>query len=101
MLIDAVHFAAGAVLDSRLPWRAVLGREGDQVALTQPVVLVRQLQLAMTEFASLGTQMLGAGVEPVDLDVRRVGDQCDITNVACLVSSAQRWTAAYPAWSRV
>src|SRR5437016_5789577 len=38
----------------------------------------------LPEFASYGAQVLGAAVEPVDLDVRGVGDQGNPARVAAL-----------------
>ncbi len=62
----------------------MLGGESNQVAVAQPVVLVRELDLLGAEFAAFGSEVLCAGVEPVDLDVRGVGDQGNIVNVAGL-----------------
>ena len=67
-----------------MPWLAVLGGEGDEVALAEPVVLVGQLDSSVSEFAALGPEVLGAGVETVDLHVRAVGDQRDAADGAGL-----------------
>lgn len=93
--------AADAVLDPQLTCRPVLLGERDQVPFAEPVVLVGQLDLPVPEFAPLGTEVLGAGVQPIDLMVRGVRDQCDLSRVAGFLRSAQRWTACSPASSRV
>jgi hypothetical protein len=46
-MVDVGDLAAGAVLDPGLPGLTVLGSEHDPVALAQPVVLVRELDLGM------------------------------------------------------
>jgi len=58
-----------AVLDSWLSRRAVLLGEGDEVPVTDAVVDVGQLRLAVAEFAFavLSPEVLSAGVETVDL----------------------------------
>jgi hypothetical protein len=45
---------------------------------------VSEWDLLLAEFAALGPQMLGASVEPVDLLVRRVGDQRDLSDAVLL-----------------
>ncbi len=51
--MDGADLAAGAVLDPRLPWRAVLGGERDEVAFAQAVVDAGQWDLVVSEFAAL------------------------------------------------
>jgi hypothetical protein len=52
-----------------------LADEGDAVVFAQPVVDVRECDFAGAEFAALEAEVLGAGVEAVDLGVGPVGDQ--------------------------
>ncbi len=59
----------------------MLGGECDQIAFAKSVVLVGERDLAWAEFAALGAEVLGAGVEPVDLLVGRVGDQRYLADV--------------------
>jgi hypothetical protein len=78
----------------------VLFGERDQVSFAQPVVLVGQRNLRLSEFAAFGAEVLGAGVEPVDLDVRRVGDQRDVADVACLGQFGPARSGARPCLAR-
>ena len=67
--MDGDDLAARAVLDSWLSGLAVLPGEGDDVPVTDGVVDVGQLRLAVAEFAFavLSPEVLSAGVETVDL----------------------------------
>lgn len=54
--------------------------EGDQVALADAVVDVGELGFVLSEFSVLEAEVLGAGVEAVDLLVGGVGDERDVAD---------------------
>lgn len=64
-------------------------------------MLVRQLHLGVAELASLGSKMLSAGIEPIHLHVRGVGDQRDLTDIPCLGQFSPAFDRGLPACSRV
>jgi hypothetical protein len=64
---DVEHLAATAVLDAFLAGLVVLIDERYPVAGADAVVDAWHLDLCLAEFAALGAEVLGAGVEAVDL----------------------------------
>ena len=92
---------AAGPFSTGLPWRAVLGGERDEVAFAQAVVDAGERDLAVAEFAALGAEVLGAGVEPVDLRVGGVCDQRDLADVALLGESDPALHGCLAACSRV
>lgn len=101
VFVDVCDLAAGAVLDTGLSRRPVLGGERDQITFAQPVVQVRERNLAGAEFAARDAEVLSAGVEPVDLLVGGVGDQRDLANVVVFGERDPALHGASPASSRV
>ena len=98
---DVEDFSLAAVLDRARSWLVVLLDHRYPVALADAVVDAGYLDLEIAEFAALCTVVLGAGIEPVDLLVRGVGDQRDLAIGRVSVSFAQLCTACSTASSRV
>ena len=74
VVVDVGDVAEASVFDAGLAAWVVLGGEDDAVVLTQAVGLLGVGDLVVAEFAALVAEVLGAGVEPVDLLVACVAE---------------------------
>ena len=84
VVVDVGDVAEAAVLD---PWLAdwvVLGGEDDAVVLAQAVGLLGVRDLVFAEFAAFAAEVLGAGVEPVDLLVACVAEDHQFAGVVAV-----------------
>jgi AhpC/TSA family len=73
----------------------VLVDERHAVALADAVVDSRHGDFTLAEFAALGAEVLGTGVESIDLLVGGIGDQRDLAGVVPRWSASPRRTSPH------